>query len=125
MRILIPVFTAMFVVACGDSGGPEATITADGSTVDFDYCTCVNEPLNTDDKLKACGNMMDSMTPEEVTTKAFECRAARPVPEGGPDLCFCLRTMSTDPAIGEACQALIPEDMTPRELAAKMVECGQ
>lgn len=125
MRILFSVFTAVFVIACGDSGGPEATITADGSTGDFDYCTCVNEPLNTDAKLKACGDMMDSMTPEEVTTKAFECRAAISVPEDGPDLCYCLRTTTTDPAIMEACQALIPENMTPRELTAKLVECGQ
>lgn len=122
MKIPIPVFLALIVVACGESGGPPTAAAGDAAG-DMDFCSCVNEPLNTSAKLAACGNLMESMTPEENARRAIECRESLPVPEGGPDLCFCLRTATRDVALLEQCEAIIPDDMTPRELTKKTVDC--
>lgn len=121
MRILIPVVVALFVMACGNSENSQ-TVAAAG---EIDFCSCVNEPLNTNARVKACGAMMNSTTPTESATKTMACREALPVPEGGPDLCFCLRTTSRDAELMAACEALIPDDITPLQLSRKTVECAQ
>lgn len=125
MRILLPVFIALFIVACSDSGEAQTAIAGGDSAGTVDFCSCVNEPLNTDARLKACNTMMNSMTPEESATRTIECRETIPVPDGGPDMCFCLRTTTRDTAVLKVCEALIPEDMTPRQLTEKMVECSR
>ena len=125
MRILIPVIAALFVLACGSSENSETAAANGGTAGEIDFCSCVNEPLNTDARLKACGAMMNSLTPTESATKTMACREALPVPEGGPDLCFCLRTTSRDAELMSACEALIPDDMTPLQLTRKTVECAQ
>lgn len=124
MRILLPVFAAVFILATSGLIDSQTAV-ADDEADEIDYCSCVNEPITTDAKAQICGNLMESMTPEESATRTFECRATLPVPDGGPDLCFCLRTTTTDPALAQACQALIPQNITPAELAAKMVECAK
>jgi hypothetical protein len=125
MRNLIPVFVTLLIVACGDSENSQTAIAGEDSAGAVDFCTCVNEPLNTDARLKACGDLIDSMTPEETATRSIACREALPVPEGGPDLCFCLRTTTTDEEIMQACEALIPEDMTPMQLTRTLAECSR
>ena len=125
MKILIPVFMTLLIVACGESPNSQASIISEQAEGAVDFCTCVNEPISTGGRHKACSKLMDSMTPEESTTKTFACRAALPVPDGGPDLCFCLRTTTSDVEIQKACQAIIPEDMTPKQLTVKMVECSR
>jgi hypothetical protein len=125
IRNLIPVFVTLLIVACGDSQNAQTATAGEDSAGAVDFCTCVNEPLNTDARLKACGDLMDSMTPEETATRSIACREALPVPEGGPDLCFCLRTTTTDADIMQACEALIPEDMTPMQLTRTIAECSR
>lgn len=121
MRILIPVFLALAVIGCGDSSDSQVAIAGDAAEPDF--CSCVNEPMDTSAKLDACSELMDSMTMAENTQRTFECREALPVPDGGPDLCFCLRTATRDEALLEQCEAIIPDDMTPREMAVTSGRC--
>ncbi len=120
MRTLVFMLASMLIVACGDAGNSQTTASAE-----VDFCTCVNEPMTSNARVKVCNDLMNSMTPEETTTKSFACRESLPVPEGGPDLCYCLRTTTRDRELLEACQAIIPEDMTPMEMTTKKVACGR
>jgi hypothetical protein len=120
MRTLVFILVTFLIVACSDAGNSQATAAAE-----VDFCSCVNEPMTSNARVKACNDLTNSMTPEETVTKSFACRESLTVPEGGPDLCFCLRTTTRDREILEACQAIVPEDMTPMELTTKMVECGR
>tara|TARA_R110002096_G_scaffold154923_1_gene319113 strand:+ start:14720 stop:15082 length:363 start_codon:yes stop_codon:yes gene_type:complete len=120
MRTLVCMLATLLIVACGDTGNSEAAAAAD-----VDFCTCVNEPMTSNARVKACNNLVNAMTPEETVTKTFACRESLPVPDGGPDLCFCLRTTTRDREILEACQAIIPEDMTPMEMTTKKAACGR
>ncbi|GEM_PF-3379936 len=125
MRVLVPVLVALFVIACGDPGTNQDVAADESSAGGIDFCTCVNEPLNTDARLKACNDLMSTLTPEQNATKAIECREALPVPDGGPDLCYCLRTTTRDEEILAACEALIPDDMTPKELTRTIAGCAR
>ncbi|HNP62669.1 MAG TPA: hypothetical protein PKH39_01980 [Woeseiaceae bacterium] len=125
MKIFVPVIVALLIVACGESENLQTTVAGEDRSGEVDFCTCVNEPISTNARHKACSELMNSMTPEESATKTFACRAALPVPDGGPDLCFCLRTTTSDVEIHKACQAIIPEDMTPTQLTVKMAECAR
>ena len=121
MKIIMTLVIGALVVACGgaDNPGPSS------ADVDITFCSCTNEPIRTDAKAKACGALMESVSPEEAAGKVMACREQLPVPEGGPDLCFCIRTMSRDPEIGKACEALLPENMSPAEMAKLAVDCGR
>lgn len=123
MKVPVTVFLALSIVACGQSSDPQAANSGDAAAGDMDFCSCVNEPLDTSAKLAACGELMESMTPAENSRRTFECREALPVPKGGPDLCFCLRTATRDAALLEQCEAIIPDDMTPREFAITTGKC--
>lgn len=118
MKLLVPVAIALLVMACGSAED-------DGVVAEIDFCSCVNEPLDTNARVKACGDLMNSLTPAENASKAMACRENLPVPEGGPDLCFCLRTTSRDVDLMAACEAIIPDDMTPRQLTKTMADCAQ
>jgi hypothetical protein len=61
----------------------------------------------------------------DIATKAMGRRETLAVPEGGPDICFCLRTTSRDPNVLQQCESVIPEDWTPENLTKKIVECGR
>lgn len=125
MKLLIPVFLILLIVACGDSENSQIAEANDDAGGVVDYCTCVNEPINTNARHKACSDLVNSMTPEEAATKAFACRETLPVPAGGPDLCYCLRTTTRDVDILEQCKAMIPEDWEPEDFTRKIVECGR
>jgi hypothetical protein len=128
MKLLIPVFLAILavlVIACGDSGDSQVVQASEDAGSDVDYCTCVNEPINTNARHKACSALINSMTPEETAAKAIACRESLPVPEGGPDLCYCLRTTTSDVEILKQCEAMIPEDWEPEDFTRKIVECGR
>lgn len=125
MRILATVFTAIVIAACGSQDDEETALAAGGSNSDVTFCSCVNEPITTDAKAAACGKLIDAIAPEQTAAKTVACRQQIPVPEGGPDLCFCLRSSPRDLETVQACEALIPKDITPRQLSAKVVECAQ
>lgn len=125
MKILLFVFVSSFLTACGDSGDSQTARAAGNSGGEVDYCTCVNEPITSDVKHKACSQLMNSMTPEETAAKAMACRESLAVPQGGPDLCFCLRTTSSDADLMRQCDDMIPDDWTAEELTRKLVECAQ
>jgi len=40
-------------------------------------------------------------------------------------MCYCMRAMNEDPTVMAMCEDIIPEDMTPREIGRKMVECSR
>jgi hypothetical protein len=122
MKLTITLLVALLITACGNSGNDES-----GASMasEIDFCSCVNEPLNTDARVKACNDMMNAMTPAENVTKSMACREKLAVPDDGPDLCFCLRTTSRDEELLAACEAIVPEDMSPRELANTIAECAQ
>lgn len=124
MKTLIYAFLTLALMACGDSGGPQTAMASDTDAGEVDFCSCVNEPLDTDARVKACGDLMNSMSPTESTERTMACRAALPMPEDGPDLCYCLRVISTDPDVAKACDALVSDDMTPRELVEKTNACA-
>ena len=125
MKPLIYVILTCALIACGESGGPQTAMASDAPAGEIDFCTCVNEPMDTDARLKTCTKLIEAMSPGESTKRTMECRAALPMPEGGPDLCYCLRVITTDPEVANACKALIDEDMTPRELVEKSTECAK
>ena len=124
MKVVTYVFLTLFLIACGDSGGPQTAMASDAPAGEMDFCSCVNEPLNTNARVKTCGKLMEAMSPGESAKRTMECRAALPMPEDGPDLCYCLRVITTDPEVAKACEAFIDEDMSPRELVEKSNACA-
>lgn len=125
LKFFAILLATLAIVACGGPDDVDAIQAGEGSIVDVTMCSCVNEPILSNTKANACTHMMASKTPEEITLETMACRKTLDVPEGGPDLCFCMRTMSEDPGIRSACEAILPDDMSPREITAKLVECGK
>lgn len=121
MRAVLVILAMATVASCGGDG--DSVATAAGEAVDF--CTCANEPIVTDARLKACSDLLESVSPEVAAGETMACRQDLPVPEGGPDLCFCVRTMSEDPEIHAACEALLPDDMAPLQLSRIVARCAQ
>lgn len=113
----LAIAAALILVGCS-SGGEE-------SVGDVSLCSCVNDPPTSGARVNACAEIMNSMTPEAVAGETLACRASMPVPEDGPDLCYCARSMSQDPAIIEACNALLPDDMSAREATEIVAQCMQ
>ncbi len=121
MKTIIILYTTITLAACNSS---EEIKIADAGDTEVDLCSCTNEPVSTSAKAQACGVLIESMTPREIAEKKVACRQDLPVPEGGPDLCFCLKTFTTDPVVAKACEAIIPKNITPEELVAKQVACS-
>jgi len=127
MKLLATVLLAtLSVAACGGPDDSGMAGTGGDSDANVTFCSCVNEPATTDSKAAACGAMLNALTPEEAARKTNACRQQVPIPAGGPDLCFCLKSSSTDPDVVKACQAILDkENMTPREISNKVVACMQ
>lgn len=98
---------------------------SDASTVPETYtlCDCVIHPPNSDAKLAACSDIIDAMPPSDLATQALECKRQIPVPDGGPDACYCLTADSQDPAVFAACEAVL-ESVNPAELSGLMRRCA-
>ena len=88
------------------------------------FCDCVNTPIDTDTKHAACTKMIESMGPQKSASEARACRANLPVPAGGPDVCFCLRSRSQDPELRKTCQSKL-EKLSDSQLMSKSRECAQ
>ena len=89
-------------------------------------CECVNEPIKTDQKARACGELTERLGPEVVATETMKCRETLAVPSAGVDFCFCMRTNSQDPDIQQTCMALV-DSMSPStsELLSLTRECAR
>ena len=107
--LLLPI-----LASCGDPSMAGA---------DYTLCDCVNQPPNSDAKLQACSELMEAMDPADLTSQALACRAELPVPEGGPDVCYCLQASSSDPEVHATCQALVDE-VDPSELRSLVRHCA-
>lgn len=120
-RIIIPVLGLLIAACGGPSGGGGDAATA----ADVTLCDCVTEISVTSARADACTALMAPMSPEELTVETMACREAVPVPEGGPDLCYCLSAIRADATVMGLCEDIIPKDITPREISAAMVDCAQ
>ena len=49
MRTLVFMLASMLIVACGDAGNSQTTASAE-----VDFCTCVNEPMTSNARVKVC-----------------------------------------------------------------------
>ena len=115
---------AVTIAACGGTDDSGTGLVSESAAAEVTFCSCVNEPIRTDARANACNELMTSITPAEIASRTMACREAEGVPEGGPDLCYCLQTTTTDPLVAQACQELIPKNMTPTQLSAKIAECA-
>ena len=125
MKKCIAAVVAILIAACGGSNEPESAMASEADAADVTVCSCISEPATTSARANACTELMDSMTPEEITTETMACRATSGVPEGGPDLCYCLQAINPDPSVAAKCQEIIPENMSPTEMAEKVAECSR
>ncbi len=125
MKTLIALSLTLFLVACGGPGDPGTMLVNESAAADVTICTCVNEPISTDERANACNALMNSMSAEDIATETVACRSALPVPDGGPDLCFCLQVMTPTAEIAAACEDIIPKNITPTQMAAKVADCAR
>ncbi|MEO0996153.1 MAG: hypothetical protein AAFX58_01425 [Pseudomonadota bacterium] len=125
MKLSTLLISVLAVAACGGADDPPAAATADAGDAEVTFCSCTNEPIRTSAKANACAELMEPISPAEAAGKAIACREQLPVPDGGPDLCFCLRTMTRDPALQEACSAILPADVTPQRMTEMIVDCSR
>lgn len=125
MRILIPLLFVFAIAACGERTGTDAALASEGDNDKDSMCSCYTDVPTTGARAAACEAYMGSKTPEESANEMFACRAAMSVPEDGPDLCYCMRSSSTDPTIMAMCEEIIPDDWSPREIGRQLVACSQ
>ena len=86
------------------------------------FCDCVNKPIVTDAKHAACSKMIEAMGPQKSAIETRACRTNVPVPAGGPDVCFCMKSRSKDPEIRKTCQSKL-EKLSDSQLMSKSREC--
>ena len=55
MRTLVFMLASMLIVACGDAGNSQTTASAE-----VDFCTCVNEPMTSNARVKVCNDLMNN-----------------------------------------------------------------
>jgi len=86
------------------------------------FCDCVNKPIVTDAKHTACSKMIESMGPQKSAIETRACRGNLPVPAGGPDVCFCMKSRSKAPELRKTCQSKL-EKLSDSQLMSKSREC--
>lgn len=114
----------LFIISCSDNGSNDIAQETGLVADDVTLCSCANETIDSDAKARACAALIESMSPEDAAAGTAACRENMAAPADGPDICFCLKTFSQDPGILKACDALISDDLSPRELNAMMLECA-
>lgn len=127
MKLNTLVIAAILVAACErdnavETAGPTISGNTNGSEVTF--CSCANDPARSGARAQACAELMESVPQQEAVTRIMECREQLAMPGDAPDLCFCVRTLSQDPEIRAACEALLPENPSRAELARIMTACA-
>ena len=104
-----------------------ALVTAGLVSASDEFCRCANEGISNEAEAQACGALMEGLSDYEIAERTMRCRAEMPVPDGGPDLCFCMKTMSSDPEIRTACDAILdelPEDMDQVQMFSLIQRCA-
>lgn len=87
-----------------------------------DICSCVNEPIKTDEKVRSCGKLLNTMTPEDTVRAKGKCNA-KLAHERGLDVCFCLKSFHTEPDIIKECENIIGRNTRPSEMAQLAADC--
>ena len=87
-----------------------------------EHCGCVSRAMDSDDDVRRCGPLLDSLSPAQVVDLKGRC-SAQSAPSVGPDLCFCLTQLHTDPQIIKACEAVVGKNTKPSELARMGANC--
>ena len=86
------------------------------------YCDCILKPIVTDAKHAACSQMTESMGAQERSAERRACLENVPVPAGGPDVCFCMKSRSKDPELRKTCQSML-ESLSDSQFMSKSREC--
>ncbi|MCB1914566.1 MAG: hypothetical protein KDG52_02425 [Rhodocyclaceae bacterium] len=117
------VLAALFAVATGAPGPwtatPASAAAVQASPAD---CACVAGRFDSDAEVARCTQLLDRMSPAEVTNLKGQCNA-QSAPAQGIDVCFCLKTFHTDPQVIQACEALLGKNTKPSELARMGADC--
>lgn len=87
-------------------------------------CDCANKPIKDDREAAECARVTRMYTPEVLATKVLECREALAAPADGPDICFCMRSNSQDPAVQQACLALV-DSISPSDMYSVTKDCAK
>lgn len=125
MKKFASLILLMSLVACGGPADGDPAGAGVAAAGEVTLCSCATDIPTTSARANACTALMEPMTPEELAVETMACRRTVPVPEGGPDMCYCMRAMNTDPTVMAMCEEIIPENMTPQEIGRKMVECSR
>jgi hypothetical protein len=86
------------------------------------FCDCILKPIVTDAKHAVCSKMIESMEPQKKAAERRACLENLPVPAGGPDVCFCMKSRSKDPELRKTCQSKL-EKLSDSQLMSKSREC--
>lgn len=119
-RWLFSLAAIAVLVACSGDHAADGSLTADTT-----FCDCANYPITSGDKARFCTDLMKTMSKEDVVTQTTSCRRSMPVPDGGPDVCFCLRTMTEDPELHATCEALVEKEVDKHGLEKVLLSCSR
>jgi len=86
------------------------------------FCDCILKPIVTDAKHAACSQMIESMGPQKMAGERRACLENVPVPAGGPDVCFCMKSRSKDPELRKTCRSMLKK-LSDSQLMSKSREC--
>ncbi|MDJ0709667.1 MAG: hypothetical protein QNJ14_04715 [Woeseiaceae bacterium] len=123
---------AAFLAGCGGEA-PEPPIDHTSSqgqaasqlTAGMTICDCANNLIASGEKARFCTELMTTMDPNEFVTQTMNCRKSMPVPEGGPDTCFCLKTMTEEPDMRATCKDLLETETERRGLDEVLLSCSK
>ena len=88
------------------------------------YCDCILKPIVTDAKHAACSKMTESLgAQKKKQRKEWHVLRICPFPAGGPDVCFCMKSRSKDPALRKTCRAIL-KTLSDSQMLSKSRECG-
>jgi len=87
------------------------------------FCDCILKPIVTDAKHAACSQMMESMGAQKMAAERRTCLENVPVPAGGPDVCFCMKSRSKDPALRTTCRSIL-KTLSDSQMLSKSRECA-
>ncbi len=112
-------FVALIVISFGLIAGYTTMAHADAAVT---YCDCILKPIDTDAKHAACSKMTELLGAQERSAERRACLENVPVPAGGPDVCFCMKSRSKDPALRKTCQSML-KTLSNSQFMSKSREC--
>jgi len=86
------------------------------------FCDCILKPIVTDAKHAACSHRIETMGAQKMAAERRACLENVPIPAGGPDVCFCMKSRSKDPGLRKTCQSMI-ETLSDSQFMSKSREC--